>query len=227
MAAVQNAAAAVGLCTPGGVVVCVEKQATSKLLAPPRRGASDKVHAVDAHVFAATAGLASDASILVGYARLCAQRYAYQYGEPQPVEALVQLLCDYKHSYTQYGGLRPFGVAFLYAGWDRHHGFQLYQSDPSGNYSGWKATAIGSNSTSAVATLRQDFSETLSLPEAAKLALRVLTKAMDTTAPSAEKVEVVLLTREGGACVQRAMAATEVDAMLAAIKSEGASAGDA
>lgn len=39
-------------------------------------------------------------------------------------------------SYTQYGGLRPFGVAFLYAGYDKHFGFQLYHSDPSGNYAG-------------------------------------------------------------------------------------------
>ena len=42
-------------------------------------------------------------------------------------------------------GLRPFGVSFLYAGWDRHHGFQLYHSDPSGNYAGWRATCIGAN----------------------------------------------------------------------------------
>lgn len=31
-------------------------------------------------------------------------------------------------------------------GWDAHYGFQLYQSDPSGNYCGWKATCIGTNS---------------------------------------------------------------------------------
>ena len=42
-------------------------------------------------------------------------------------------------------GLRPFGVSILYMGWDPHFGFQLYQSDPSGNYGGWKATCIGSN----------------------------------------------------------------------------------
>ena len=30
-------------------------------------------------------------------------------------------------------------------GWDPHFGFQLYQSDPSGNYGGWKATCIGNN----------------------------------------------------------------------------------
>ena len=43
-------------------------------------------------------------------------------------------------------GYRPFGVSLLYAGYDRKEGFQLYQSDPSGNYSGWMATCIGKNS---------------------------------------------------------------------------------
>ena len=47
--------------------------------------------------------------------------------------------------YAQYGGLRPFGVSLLYAGWDAQNKYQLYQSDPSGNYGGWKATAIGAN----------------------------------------------------------------------------------
>ena len=42
-------------------------------------------------------------------------------------------------------GKRPFGVSILYMGWDPHYGFQLYQSDPSGNYGGWKATCIGNN----------------------------------------------------------------------------------
>jgi 20S proteasome subunit alpha 3 len=55
----------------------------------------------------------------------------------------------------QFGGLRPFGVSFLFAGWDQHFGFQLYQSDPSGNYGGWKATSIGSNSQAAQSILKQ------------------------------------------------------------------------
>lgn len=60
-----------------------------------------------------------------------------------PVEQVVKSVCNYKQAYTQYGGLRPFGTAFLFAGWDSNFGFQLYQTDPSGNYSGWKATVIG------------------------------------------------------------------------------------
>ena len=235
IAAIQNAAACVGVQTKDGIVVCVERKVTSKLLAPTK--SSDKVFKVDAHVFAAVAGLTADANILVNYARLCAQRYRYTYQEPQPVEALVQLLCDYKHSYTQYGGLRPFGVAFLYAGWDEHHGFQLYQSDPSGNYSGWKATAIGGNSTSAVASLKSDYSEDLTLSDATKLALKVLTKAMDTTAPTADKVEVVLLSRakldeqqgmNGGKaeCIQRVLSNQEVNVILKEIAAQTTTSGD-
>lgn len=69
--------------------------------------------------------------------------FAYQ--EPMPVEQLVQSLCDTKQGYTQFGGLRPFGVSYLFAGWDKNFGFQLYMSDPSGNYAGWKAAVIGAN----------------------------------------------------------------------------------
>ena len=59
-------------------------------------------------------------------------------------------LCVKTHSVTAVlfllTGKRPFGVSLLYMGWDKHYGFQLYQSDPSGNYGGWKATCIGNNS---------------------------------------------------------------------------------
>lgn len=42
------------------------------------------------------------------------------------------------------GGVRPFGVSLLMAGYDEN-GPQLYQIDPSGTYFAWKASAIGKN----------------------------------------------------------------------------------
>jgi 20S proteasome alpha/beta subunit len=48
---------------------------------------------------------------------------------------------------------------------DKHRGFQLYQSDPSGNYGGWKATAIGANHQAATSVLQGDYKEELSLEE--------------------------------------------------------------
>lgn len=75
----------------------------------------------------------------------------------------------------------------LYAGHDEHHGFQLYHSDPSGNYAGWKAHCIGSNSSNAQSILKQDYKEEITLKEAMGLAVKVLTKTMDATSLTADK----------------------------------------
>ncbi len=48
---------------------------------------------------------------------------------------------------------------------DEHYGFQLYQSDPSGNYGGWKATAIGAGHQAANNLLKIDFKEEMTLAE--------------------------------------------------------------
>lgn len=214
MTAIQNAAAAVGVRCKDGIVIAGEKKVTSALLAPAKT--SEKMYKVDDHVFAAVAGLSADANILVQQARLAAQRYKYAYNEPQPVEQLVQLIADYKHAYTQRGGLRPFGVGFLFAGWDKHYGFQLYQSEPSGTYSGWKATAMGNNSQSANSSLKTDYKEGLSFQQAQELAVKVLCKAMDTANPSSEKLEVAVLTmaEDGVTLVQKELTAAEVDALI-------------
>lgn len=129
---------------------------------------------------------------------------------------MVQAVCNYKQSYTQFGGQRPFGVAFLYAGWDNHFGFQLYHSDPSGNFGGWKATAIGANNRAAKNILKKDYKEEMSMDEAFQLAIKVMAKAMDTTVPNAEKLEFMTLTRdeETGKIVSRFLTQEEIKKML-------------
>ncbi|KAJ3522571.1 hypothetical protein NMY22_g11837 [Coprinellus aureogranulatus] len=116
------------------------------------------------------------------------------YNEDIPVELLAQRLCDLKQGYTQYGGLRPFGVSLLYAGYDAHYGFQLYHSDPSGNYSGWKATCIGANSGTAQSLLKQEYKDGLGVKEAVGLVLRTMSKTMDSTSLGSEKLEFAVLT---------------------------------
>jgi 20S proteasome subunit alpha 3 len=178
-------------------VLAAEKKVVSPLLEPS--ASSDKMYKVDEHVAVAVAGITADANILVDRARVFAQRYRFDYQEPQPVEQLVQRLCDLKQGYTQFGGLRPFGVAFLFAGFDEHHGLQLYASDPSGNYGGWKARAIGANSQSATSILKQEWSEQLDLDGALKLALKVLSKTMDSTTIAPEKLDFSTLTYDAAA----------------------------
>ena len=57
---------------------------------------------------------------------------------------LVRGVAQVMQEFTQSGGVRPFGVSLLVAGYD-HEGPQLFQVDPSGTYFGWKASAIGKN----------------------------------------------------------------------------------
>lgn len=158
------------------------------------------------NVVSGVAGITADANSLVNYAREAAQRHLFMYNEDIPVELLAQRLCDLKQGYTQYGGtilhtfrsicllisstgLRPFGVSLLYAGYDPHYKFQLYHSDPSGNYSGWKATSIGANSGTAQSLLKQEYKDDISIEDAIALVLKVMSKTMDSTTLGSEKRE--------------------------------------
>jgi 20S proteasome subunit alpha 3 len=184
--------------------------------------------------------LTADANILIEEARLRAGRYYYQFQEPIPVEQLVEYVCNYKQYYTQRGGLRPFGVAFLFAGYDEHYGFQLYQSDPSGNYSGWKATVIGANNQAGKSILKSDYlkkkdgdmdeeePEIPDLDEALKLAVKVLNKTMDGTgSAAAEKMELFTMTLdETKKCVHRILTKQEAQDVIDSVEQEAAAAGD-
>lgn len=157
-----------------------------------------------------------DANVLTNELRLIAQRYELNYGEPIPVEQLVSHLCDIKQAYTQYGGKRPFGVSILYMGWDKHYGFQLYQSDPSGNYGGWKATCIGNNFNAAVSMLKTELTdnESINICKAKELAVKVLSKTLDTNKLTSERMEMATLKRVNNKTVIDIMKNTDVDGLI-------------
>jgi 20S proteasome subunit alpha 3 len=171
-----------------GVVLAAEKKEASKLFIPMKE--SGKLYKIDDHILASVSGVVADANFLIDYGRLQCQRHLYSHHEPMYVEELVKFLCNYKHSYTQFGSSRPFGVSFMYAGFDDVLGFQLYCSDPSGNYGSWKAHATGKGSVNAISTLKGDYVQDCTLKEALVLAAKVLAKSMDSTSPDANKFEI-------------------------------------
>mmetsp|Transcript_10316 Transcript_10316/g.28476 ORF Transcript_10316/g.28476 Transcript_10316/m.28476 type:complete len:214 (+) Transcript_10316:164-805(+) len=209
-----------------------EKRISSGLLAPNKT--SEKTYPLAPHVAANVAGLTADANLLMEQARLRAGRYRYQYQEDIPVEQLVEYVCDYKQYYTQFGGMRPFGVAFLFAGYDSQYGFQLYQSDPSGNYSGWKATVIGANNQAGKSILKSDYQkddDEANIPnveQALRLAVKVLNKTMDGTGASAsEKMELFTMTLDDDKNVkQTILTKDQTQEIVTAVESETAEAGD-
>eukprot|EP01038_Epipyxis_sp_PR26KG_P015835 gene15835-21455_t len=217
--AINNAGTCLGLLSDGGVVLAAERKVVSKLLAPSKT--SEKTYLIDDHMVCLVAGLTSDANILIQQSRLGSQRYLYSYQEQMPVEQVVKSVCNYKQAYTQYGGLRPFGVAFLFAGWDRNFGFQLYQTDPSGNYSGWKATVIGQNNQAGKSILKTDYVETNSVDKNLKVAVKVLLKTMDSATPSPERIELsTLIKNEDGEIVHQMLSDAQVLAYITEIQKE-------
>lgn len=234
--AINNAGTCVGLKCSDGIILASERKVTSKLLAPSKT--SEKTYKVDSHCILSVAGLSSDASILIDQARLRSQRYYYQYQEPIPIEQIVEHICNYKQSYTQYGGLRPFGCSFLFAGYDEHFGLQLYQTDPSGNYSGWQATVIGANNSAGKSFLKNEYQKDGSVPtvsEGLKLAVKALNKTMDSTGNSAEKYELSVLSFDaaaaaaagGGGLAHRVLDGEETRKVLEDVEREQATQGDA
>ena len=229
--AINNAGTCVGLLAADGIVMASERRLTSGLLAPAKR--SDKTYLLAQHAACNVAGLTADANILMDQARIRAGRYQYQYQEAIPLEQLVEFVCNYKQYYTQRGGMRPFGVAFLFAGYDEHYGFQLYQSDPSGNYSGWKATVIGANNQAGKSLLKSEYPDdndkAPTVEQALKLAVKVLQKTMDGTgAAAAEKMELFTLTPSKDDQVEhRILTKTETEQVIQAVEQEAAAAGDA
>lgn len=208
MEAISHAGTAIGILAKDGIVLAAERKVTSKLL--EQDTSAEKLYILNEYVdtmanlqitklltlyasnmICAVAGMTADANILINYARQAAQRYLLTYNEDIPCEQLVRRLCDLKQGYTQHGGLRPFGVSFIYAGWDPQRQFQLYLSNPSGNYGGWKATSAGANNASASSLLKQDYKEDCTLKEACGMAVKVLSKTMDSTKLSSEKSESV------------------------------------
>merc|ERR1740130_952969 len=86
----------------------------------------------------------------------------------------------------------------------------------SGNYAGWKAQAIGANSQGAQSILKTDYKdEEMKLDDALILAVKVLSKSMDTTSPTTDKVEISTPTRdENGKVVFHVYTKAELESVL-------------
>jgi len=195
MEAISHAGTVLGILATDGVVLAAEKKVTGKLLdlSGGKEGGGEKIFLLNSNVIGGVAGITADANSLVNFARTSAQRHLLQFNEDIPVELLAQRVCDMKQGYTQFGGLRPFGVSLLYAGWDPQYQFQLYHSDPSGNYAGWKATCIGANNSTAQSTLKQEYKEDITVKQAITLALKTISKSMDTPTLGSERLEFAVL----------------------------------
>lgn len=129
---------------------------------------------LDNHIALACAGLKADARVLINKARIECQSHRLTLEDPVTVEYITRYIAGLQQKYTQSGGVRPFGLSTLIVGFDPYTRIpSLYQTDPSGTFSAWKANATGRNSNSIREFLEKNYKET-SGPDTVKLAIRAL-----------------------------------------------------
>lgn len=173
--AVKRGTTAVGIKAADGVVLLVDKRITSRLV---EAESIEKIFQIDDHIGAATSGLVADARSLVDRARVEAQVNRVSYDELIGVEVISKKICDHKQTYTQYGGVRPYGTALLIAGVDDNKP-RLFETDPSGALLEYKATAIGAGRNAVVEVFETDYREDMNINDAILLGMDALYKAAE------------------------------------------------
>jgi len=162
---VRRGTIAVGVKCKDGIVIAVEEK-------PRKLQISDtaqKIFQIDDHVGVAAAGYIPDARSQVDNARFFSQSNKMIYDEPVEVETIAKHLADQCQQFTQYAGVRPFGVALILGGVVNKTP-QLYLTDPSGTYISYDAIAIGANSDQVTDFLEKTYKNDLSLDDASALA---------------------------------------------------------
>jgi len=166
---VKRGTLAIGIRTNQGVVMAVEEKPRALQTA----NLTQKIFQVDTHIGVAAAGYIPDARVQVDNARFFSQGNKMTYDEPVEVETVAKHLADQCHQYTQYSGVRPYGVALIIAGIDQK-GESIYVTDPSGTYVPYAAVAIGAGSDEVSDFLEKSYSKDMSMEDAAALAVAAI-----------------------------------------------------
>ena len=171
---VKRGAIAIGLQANDGVVIAVEEKSRDLQV----ENITQKIFQVDDHIGIAAAGYIPDARVLVDSARFFSQSNKLTYDESVEIETVAKHLADQSHQFTQYSGVRPFGVALIIAGVDRK-GTRIFVTDPSGTYVPYSAVAIGGNSDEVTDFLEKNYKEGMSMDDAISLAISAINLKSD------------------------------------------------
>jgi len=178
-----------------------------------------KIVPIDTNTTLAFSGLTADARVLIHKARLEAQSYRLTCEDSPSIEYIARFIARTQQKYTQRGGVRPFGIASLIAGFDLDlaDGKKkpvLYQSDPAGTHSRWNAQVIGGkNAKSLREFLEKNYQHDMEEKVAVKLGIQALLEVVDSGAKNME----ICLVKEDGTSV---MTEEDVDALVKEIEQE-------
>lgn len=173
-------------------MLAAENKLSSSLVEPE---SVQKIQRITANTGIVYSGMGPDFRLIVRRAQKKAAAYKLTYGEDMPVAQITRAVARIVQEFTQSGGVRPFGVSLLIAGWD-HLGAQLFQVDPSGAFFEWKASAIGSAHRNAKSFLEKRYADDMELEDAIHVGLLTLREGVEGEM-TGENVELAVADAEG------------------------------
>ncbi|XP_063902293.1 proteasome subunit alpha type-3-like [Zophobas morio] len=169
--AVENSGTAVAIRCVDGVVFGVEKIIFSKLL---ETSSNHRNFTIDKHTGLSFSGLAADARHLVNRARTEASNFKTFYGREISGKLLAQRLAQYIQNYTLYSFVRPFGCSLLLGKHLPNEKPSLFVLEPSGNFFGYKAYAVGRRKQQACTELGKLALDSITMKEALVAIARII-----------------------------------------------------
>ncbi len=175
-----------------GILLMADKHREDKLVIAE---SVKKLSRINSNILITAAGYLADARILTKKCRVRAQQHKITYGEEMDVEGIAKYVADIEQAYTQYGGIRPFGISLLIGGYDSK-GPQVFLLEPTGTYFQYKAKAIGMNADETNKYFEANYKGKLDANGAIKLAIGAFKKALGKDF-SSEKLETAIVTKDG------------------------------
>ena len=158
---VKRGTISIGVVTKEGVLLAAEENIVSF----QDENYSRKLFLIDENIGAVVSGYVPDGRVLIEYAREYAQHHRLLYDEIPYVEVVAKRIGDVKQSFTQQGGVRPFGVAIIFAGVNPDDQSEVFVTDPSGSCIKYKVAAIGAGSDSALEFISKHYSDEVTLED--------------------------------------------------------------
>ncbi len=171
---VRQGSTAIGMACSDGVIVVTDKRIVDSLIVSD---SVEKIFQIDEHISATASGILSDARVLIERAQVKAQQNRITFGSPIDTLSIVKDICSLKQICTQSGGLRPFGVSVLVAGIDNETP-RLYQTDPTGIYFEYRASALGEGGEEAEEILKKEYKPELTMDEGLAISVSALKKVL-------------------------------------------------
>jgi len=187
---VRQGSTTIGMACSDGVILVADKRIVDSLVVPE---SVEKVWEIDSHIGAAASGILSDARVLIERAQLKAQQHKVTYDTEIDTSTIVKDICDLKQICTQSGGLRPFGVSILVGGIDNGNA-RLYETDPTGIFFQYKATAIGEGEVEVEEILHKEYKPEMTVEDGLKLSLKALKKVLGDNF-NVERIDAAYITK--------------------------------